>query len=67
MSKHEDNEVLLDVLGVILAISIIGSIICGILECFGIKTGVVGGVLGAISLLFLAVFVVWQIIKEISK
>lgn len=64
MKEHKDNEILVDILGVILAVAIVGSIICGILECFNVNTGIIGGVFCIIPALFLAVFVIWQIIKE---
>ncbi len=67
MKEHKDNEILVDILGCILVVSIIGATICGILECFQINTGIIGGILCIIPALFLAMFVVWQIIKEISK
>ena len=67
MKEHKDNEILVDILGGILVVAIIGATICGILECLNVSTGVIGGVLGIIPVLFLAMFVVWQIIKEISK
>jgi uncharacterized membrane protein len=64
MKDHKDNEILVDILGIILVVAIVGSIICGILECFNVNTGIIGGVFGIIPALFLAVFVIWQIIKE---
>lgn len=67
MKGYKSNEILVDILGGILVVAIVGSIICGILECFNVNTGIIGGVFGIIPVLFLAVFVVWQIIKEISK
>lgn len=65
--REEDNSILCDIIGTILVIAIVGATICGILECFNVNTGIIGGVFGIIPVLFLAVFVVWQIIKEISK
>lgn len=65
--KDSQDDKLMVVIGTVLAIAIVGAVVCGILECFGINTSWVGGVLAIIPLLFLAVFVVWQIIGEITK
>lgn len=66
MKDSQDNQ-LMSVIGTILAIAMVGAVVCGFLECFGINTGWFGGVLAIIPPLFLAVFVVWQIIGEITK
>jgi hypothetical protein len=67
MKEHKDNETLIDILGVILVVAIVGSFICGILECFNIHTGVIGGIFCLVVLLFLVIFIVWQVINEIIK
>lgn len=65
--EKQENDGILGVLGVILAISIAGAIVCGILACFGINVGAIGGIFCIIPILFLVIFVILQIIKEISK
>lgn len=65
MKQQKDN--IISVVGIILIVAIIGSIVCGILECFGLNTGVVGGVLAIIPMLFMVGFILWQIVRKIKK
>lgn len=65
MKKQENKTV--TIIGIIVGTAIIGAIVCGILECFGISTGVIGGVFGAIPMLFLVVFMILQITNEVIK
>jgi hypothetical protein len=62
MEQQKDN--IISVVGTILIVAIIGSVVCGILECFGLNTGVVGGALAIISMLFMVGFVIWQIVRK---
>lgn len=63
----EENGKWQDIIGTIIVLAIIGSIICGILECFSVNTGVVGVICCIIPLLFLVVFIILQIIGELNK
>ena len=65
MKQQKDN--IISVVGTILIVAIIGSVVCEILECFGLNTGVVGGVLAIIPMLFMVGFVIWQIIRKINR
>lgn len=67
MKEQEDKNVLQDIVGSIITIAMVGAVICGALECFGIKTGIIGGILCAIPLLFLVIFILAQIIHEFIK
>lgn len=63
----EENSKWLDILGTIIALAIVGSIVCGILECFSVNTGIIGVICCIIPVLFLVVFFILQIIKELNK
>jgi hypothetical protein len=65
MKQQEDN--IISVVGTILIIAIIGSVVCGMLECFGLNTGMVGGALVIIPIIFMVGFVIWQIIRKINR
>ena len=62
MEQQKDN--IISVVGTILIVAIIGSVVCGILECFGLNTGEVGGALAIIPMLFMVGFVIWQIVRK---
>ena len=64
MEQQKDN--IISVVGTILIVAIIGSVVCGMLECFGLNTGVVGGALVIIPIIFMVGFVIWQIIRKIN-
>ena len=63
----EKKDKLLSIVGTVVLIAIIGAIVCGILECLGVNTGIIGGIFSIIPMLFLLVFVVYQIISEMTK
>lgn len=65
MEEQKNN--LLFIVGIVVVITIIGAIVCGILECLGISTGIIGGAFGIIPILFLLVLVVHQIISKMTK
>lgn len=66
MRKNEDSK-WQDIIGTIIILAIIGSIICGILECFSVSTGAIGVICCIIPILFLIVFVIMQILGELNK
>ncbi len=47
------------IIGTIVVTAVIGAIVCGVFECFGINTGVIGGILAIIPMLFMVGFVIW--------
>ena len=65
MKQQKDN--IISVVGTILIVAIIGSVVCGMLECFGLNTGVVGSVFATIPMFFMVGFVIWQIIRKINR
>lgn len=65
MKQQEDN--IISVVGTVLIVAIIGSVVCGMLECFGLNTGVVGGALAIIPIVFMMGFVIWQITRKINR
>lgn len=65
MKKQEDKTVF--IISTIGTIGIGGAIICGILECFDIHTGIVGVILAAIPVLSLGGFIVWCIFINIWR
>lgn len=65
--REKDDSILGDILGTILVIAIVGATICGILECFNINTGIIGGILCIIPILYLIVIAVVLIIKWLNK
>ena len=65
--REEDDSIIGDIIGTILVLAIVGATICGILECFSINTGIIGGILCVIPILYLVVIAVVLIIKELSK
>ena len=64
--KRQDNKIV-SVIGTIVEIAIIVAIVCGVLACFGINIGVIGGICAIIPTLFMVIFVIWQIIRELNK
>lgn len=64
--KQQKNNII-SVIGTLLIVTIIGSVVCGMLECFGLNTGVVGGAFATIPMLFMVGFVIWQIIRRINR
>ena len=64
---EEQGGKFISIIGIIIAISIIGAIVCGILECFGLNTGIIGGVFGVVPILFLAIFILYQVFKGFSS
>lgn len=67
MKEQEDKNVLQDIVGLIITIAMVSAVICGALECFGIKTGIIGGICAVIPILFLVIFIVAQIIHKFIK
>ena len=55
--KNEESKTT-QVIGIIVGIAIVGAIICGLLECFGVNTGIVGALLGLITVLALPIFLI---------
>lgn len=63
------------IVGTIWGIAVIGAVICGILECFGVRTGVVGGIIALITILpipliilfFLLCYVIKKVFPEYDK
>ena len=49
----------LTILSAIWCVSVAGSIICGILECFNISTGVIGAAFGMITMLPIPLALLW--------
>lgn len=64
--KKQNNKVV-SAIGTIVGIAVIGAVICGVLECLGANTRAIGGVFAIVPVLFLAVFVVGQIVKCLLK
>lgn len=70
----EENKIA-PIVGTVWVIAVIGAVICGILECFGVSTGAVGGIIGLITILpisliilfFLLCYVVKKIFPEYDK
>lgn len=73
VSDEEDK--IAPIVGIIWGIAVIGAVICGILECFGVRTGAIGGIIGLITILpiplialfFLLCYVVKRIFPEYDK
>ena len=64
--KQQNNKSV-SVVGIIVVVAIIVAIVCGLLECFGISTGVIGGVFAIIPAVCVVGFVAWQVIVEVKK
>lgn len=64
MEDQEDKSI--SIVGTIVGIAIIGAIICGILECFGVNTGVIGGVFALITVLPISLYIVHIIIQKLK-
>lgn len=73
VSKEEGK--IAPIVGTIWGIAVIGAVICGILECFGVRAGAVGGIICLITILpipliilfFLLCYVVKRIFPEYDK
>ncbi len=55
--ENEDSKTV-QVIGIVVGIAIIGAIICGILECFGVNTGIIGALFGLTTVLALPIFLI---------
>lgn len=57
------------IVGTIWGIAVIGAVICGILECFGVRTGTVGGIICLITIvpipLIILFFLLCYVVKRI--
>ena len=59
---NEDSK-LMSIVGTILGLSMAGAIICGILECFGVNTGAVGGIFALIMAISLPLLLLYSIFR----
>ena len=64
--NRQDNKIV-SIIGTIVEIAIILAIVCGALECFGVNTRVIGSICAIIPMLFMVIFVIWQIIRGLNK
>lgn len=65
--KIDSKRALYIIFSYVWGISIIGTVICGILECFGIRTGMVGGIICLIIILPLPLFVLFHLLRYVIK
>ena len=64
--KQQNNKAV-SVVGTVVVVAITVAIVCGLLECFGLNTGVIVGALAIIPIVFMVGFVIWQIIRKINR
>lgn len=66
-NDQNNNNVLISIIGTIWGISVIGAIICGVLECFNIRTGTIGGIVSMTSILPLPLMVLFFLLCYIIR
>ena len=68
MRNVSDEEgKIVPIVGTIWGIAVIGAVICGILECFRVRTGTIGGIVSVISILPLPLMVLFFLLCYIMR
>lgn len=57
--EENENSFSNQVLGVALAISIIGACVCGVLECLSVNTGFIGVFFGLVTILPIPIYLIY--------
>ena len=67
MNMNKQDDKIVSIVGYILGVAIVGTLVCGVLECFSVRTGIIGGVFALITVLPIPLYLLYVIIKKLGK